>query len=69
MNGTPTWYQRFTLIVLSAVLLAFVGVPASRAFAEEGDAGESLPASFDLRDVDGRCYVTPVKLQNPFGTC
>lgn len=69
MKSTATWHHRFTSIFLIAVLLAFVGVPASRAYADEGDAGESLPASFDLRDVDGHCYVTPVKLQNPFGTC
>lgn len=30
---------------------------------------QSFPDVFDLRDVDGRCYVTSVKLQNPFGTC
>gem|GEM_PF-1018994 len=24
---------------------------------------------FDLRDVDGRSYVTPVRVQNPYGTC
>ena len=35
----------------------------------------SFPSSFDLRNVDtdgdgvGECYVTPVKLQNPFSTC
>ena len=35
----------------------------------------SFPSSFDLRNVDtdgdgvGECYVTPVKLQNPFPTC
>ena len=35
-----------------------------------------LPASFDLRNVDtdgdgvgDRCYVTPVRFQNPFVTC
>lgn len=32
-------------------------------------AAENYPDSFDLRDVDGECYVTPVKFQNPFGTC
>ncbi|MDO4859564.1 MAG: lectin like domain-containing protein [Bacillota bacterium] len=32
-------------------------------------AGEDLPEAFDLRDVDGRNYVTPVKLQHPFGSC
>ena len=30
---------------------------------------DSYPSSFDLRNVNGRSYVTPVKLQNPFGTC
>ena len=36
----------------------------------------NFPSSFDLRNVDtdgdgvgDRCYVTPVKLQNPYGTC
>ncbi|MBR3415919.1 MAG: S-layer homology domain-containing protein [Clostridia bacterium] len=28
-----------------------------------------LPSSFDLRDVDGKCYTTPVRSQAPFGTC
>ncbi|MBQ3281453.1 MAG: hypothetical protein IJH41_03495 [Eubacterium sp.] len=27
------------------------------------------PDKYDLRDVDGQSYVTPVKFQNPFGTC
>ncbi len=26
-------------------------------------------SKFDLRDMDGKNYVTPVKMQNPFGTC
>ena len=38
--------------------------------------GKTIPESFDLRNVDcdgdgiaDRCYVTPIKLQNPYGTC
>ena len=29
----------------------------------------SLPDEYDLRDVDGKSYVTPVKSQNPWSTC
>ena len=32
-------------------------------------AESQYPSKFDLRNVDGKNYVTPVKLQNPFGTC
>ena len=45
-------------------------------FAEQAEAAETLPESFDLRSVDtdgdgagDRCYVPPVRQQNPFGTC
>ena len=30
---------------------------------------EKLPEKFDLRDVDGVCYVPEVRNQTPFGTC
>ena len=56
-------------VVLAAAMLAVFAVPAAAADVE-------LPSSFDLRNVDtdgdgeaDACYVTPVKLQNPFGTC
>lgn len=32
-------------------------------------ASDSLPSTFDLRDVDGTSYVTRVKNQNPWGSC
>lgn len=69
MNDAATWHKRIIPIVLVATLFMLACFPASRAYAGEGDAGTNLPTSFDLRNVDGRCYVTPVKFQNPFGTC
>ena len=30
---------------------------------------DKLPPCFDLRDVNGKCYVSPVKNQNPWPTC
>lgn len=30
---------------------------------------EELPKKFDLRDVDGVCYVPEIRNQDPFGTC
>ena len=33
------------------------------------DDSTYLPRKVDLRDFDGKNYVTPVKFQNPFGTC
>lgn len=35
----------------------------------KAEADTDFPEKFDLRDVDGVSYVTPVKFQNPFGTC
>ena len=31
------------------------------------DEAEKLPAKVDLRDFEGKNYVTPVKFQNPYG--
>ena len=33
------------------------------------EEAKQFPVKFDLRDVNGRNFVTPVKLQDPFGTC
>ena len=33
------------------------------------EKAEGFPSCFDLRNVDGKSYVTPVKVQNPFGAC
>ena len=49
--------------LLCALLLFATALPIARA----ETAG--MPSSFDLRDVDGSNYVTPVRLQNPFGVC
>ena len=61
--------RRWSAAVL-ALTLAVSLLPMPAALAED-----PLPASFDLRscDLDGdgvkENYVTPVKFQNPFGTC
>jgi C1A family cysteine protease len=36
---------------------------------EDEDEEEELPKKFDLRDVDGVCYVPEIRDQSPFGTC
>lgn len=69
MSGMAPRCLRLVSAVLIAILLVLAGASSSPAFAETSEAEESLPAAFDLRDVNGRCYVTPVKFQNPFGTC
>ena len=62
-------------MVMSMVLTACFPAGASDALVEEKLKRE-IPASFDLRSVDtdgdgvgDRCYVTPVRFQNPFSTC
>ncbi len=63
------------MLILSMLLTAAFPAGAAAAQPEETREGE-LPAAFDLRSVDtdgdgvgDRCYVTPVKLQYPFGSC
>ena len=54
---------------------AYVDAAVVRAAGESSHAPknspspESYPAQFDLRNVDGTSYVTPVKSQDPFGSC
>ena len=28
-----------------------------------------IPVAYDSRNVDGKCYITPIRDQNPYGTC
>ena len=63
------------LMIMSMLLTAWFPANASAAQAEEQPESE-IPASFDLRSVDtdgdgigDRCYVTPVRFQNPFSSC
>ncbi|MBR0400817.1 MAG: hypothetical protein IJH95_08425 [Mogibacterium sp.] len=37
--------------------------------AAAGIQAETYPSKYDLRNVDGKNYVTHIKFQNPFGTC
>ena len=69
--------RRMTLLfmIISILLTACFPVGASGARAE-GTQENEIPASFDLRNVDtdgdgvgDRCYVTPVRFQNPFASC
>lgn len=50
-----------SLLVLSAVSMGGLSAAAE-------DTAE-LPSAIDLRNYNGKNYITPVKLQTPFGTC
>ena len=61
---------------ISWMLVLAMLMACAASFAEAEESGETLPESFDLRSVDtdgdgvgDRCYVPPVRQQNPFGTC
>jgi len=43
--------------------------PAGGATAQDIQVQANLPAKYDLRDVDGKNYIAPVKFQNPWGNC
>ncbi len=64
------------LMIISGCSAAPSDNPSPSADYSEKWRERPLPESFDLRSVDtdgdgkgDRCYVTPVRLQNPFGTC
>lgn len=55
-----------SIVLTSLLIISAVSMGSLSAAAE--DTAE-LPSSVDLRNYNGKNYVTPVKLQNPFGTC
>lgn len=57
----PRGRRSIVLILLMITLLSCGGFARAEMSA--------LPESFDLRDVDGRAYIGPVKDQAPMGTC
>ena len=71
--------RKVIILFLSILIIVLNG--CSTPEGSQKDYSESwrerpLPESFDLRNVDtdgdgkgDRCFVTPVRLQNPFGTC
>lgn len=72
--------KKTILILMCASLFILSGCTAATPESKEDYSlswrDRPLPASFDLRSVDtdgdgsgDRCFVTPVRFQNPFGTC
>ena len=72
--------KKITSLILCILLVSLVACKTAPSEPAE-DYSESwrerpIPESFDLRSVDtdgdglgDRCFVTPVRFQNPFGTC
>ena len=65
--------KTIALIVVLFMALQLLPFVPQDVFAEGSDPAQLIsnefPASFDLRNVSGRSYVTPVRSQAPFGTC
>jgi len=69
--------MRKTIVLLLVMgMLLTAGSPVGASAAEAAERAVEIPASFDLRSVDtdgdgvgDRCYVTPIRLQYPFGSC
>lgn len=55
--------------VLGIMLAASVILSSASVSGFAASAAEALPDKVDLRNYNGKNYVTPPKLQNPFGTC
>lgn len=63
--------KSMSVIISLAVASGMAAISATTVSALEGDkeTEDPLPSKVDLRDYNGMNYVTPVKFQNPFGTC
>lgn len=62
-----TYYQR----EMMNSYFDYIGVKSQTAVDKnhQGQLDVVLPEKFDLRNVDGKCYVSSVKNQNPWGLC
>lgn len=55
------------IILTTAMILSVISAGSFSGSAQS--VGSSLPSKIDLRSYNGKNYVTPVKLQSPFGSC